>query len=313
VRLHAGRDQPVPLILTFCRLRTHPLLIDLTVSDEEDGPQFRRRIHRKRTSPISTARMLWEPLVSNHGLLLPGIFDQEESLPQHRRIIPEPNHAERHQVSKSVQSSVHKDSGRPSPPPSKRDGILRTNTNPVPSQRSAGKPLGRTQTQDQNPSFNSLPDAVKGPKRRKTFHNGTISRDPPISATPTSAPTPLERRIQLLMAAKPVKSSLPSVNIPVANNLVGWPSRLQHGNARSRVSGEGRIQKAKHSSHRDVQLLAEERNERIVQVLRNQVFKHIKTAIRRHHGSLTNTDRTAIGTKVSSEIHSTIGIVIDLV
>ena len=249
-----------------------------------------------------------DPYISNHGLLLTRTFEQREgSFRSHRKTISENSHRVRYQVSKTAQPLRYACSTHPSISSSKGEGILPSNTEPTANRVPAGQSLRRSEIQDQNADYINFSDAATGVKRRKIFHNGAVTRDPSVSAASPSGPAATEHKIQLVEAS--VKSSSP---FPLANNLAGRASQSPPGNFRSRVNREGRIQKPKHQFHRDMRLLSIERSERMVRVLRNQVFKHIKAAIRRYDGRLTNMDRTAIGTKVITQDHSLIRFGIDL-
>ena len=201
-------------------------------------------------------------------------------------------------MSKIAQSLVCASSRRPKTPTSKGGHDLRTYTNSISSRRGSGDFLQECEIEGQRLAEHSFSDAAIRLKRRKTFHSGSIASDPSDSTMPYSSPAVTEHNLELLRSAQRVKASGPPViNTPAKS--IGRANGIALGKTGSRISHEGRIQKPKHQAHRDMRLLSAERNEHMVRVLRNQVFKHIKAAISRYYGSLTIDDRKSIGTKVA--------------
>ena len=142
-----------------------------------------------------------------------------------------------------------------------------------------------------------LPPTYRAPGVvRRQINGSTISEDVP--------PTPVSAHIRLTQGRKNVltrthprvsPATQPDIG-PVTRRAVSLAAQLQAD--RSRVSLNGRIEKPKNLPARAASVGPKDKKECIDDVLRNQVFKHIKSATSQYRLSLNGDDRSKIGTKV---------------
>ena len=136
-------------------------------------------------------------------------------------------------------------------------------------------------------------------KRRKTY-GGTVQWE---SHSTTSSPPPAQDpRENLASETGRIFSSSQSVIVPVANNAVSGVTRSQ---TKPRISSGGRIQKPQ-MSRRVPGVVPKDQEESMTYVLRYQVFKHIKDAIKnsQYRANMTSGNRGLIGTKVGLNLGS---------
>lgn len=246
--------------------------VDLTQSDDEDDVQ--RRVPRKRAS--AAAHLSWDIPTSHDGF--PMVNNLDSALGQ-RPLARDPKFSKNAVWSQAAENTrTLANSGHKIPP------FLPMGGNNKNSNRTSTRmptPRADISTAERTYGANTS-------KRRKT--NGAMLSNGALNSKVSDFDAPLLEHTSQ-------QSTVPSVIIPAGKESGGQTSS-QSLPTNSRISREGRIQKPRYQSNGDVRVLAEERRDRMVQVLRDQVFKHIKAAIKKYETVLSSEDRTEIGTKV---------------